>query len=66
MEGWIVPKISKSFDEAIQSLSWRKMEVPTSIEKNEIRVRVVACALNFFDLLAMVGRYQMKYDPPYR
>lgn len=53
------PSLSKSFDEGIQKLRLvSKVRAP--LKPNEVRVKVVAAAVNFFDLLMLVGKYQAK------
>jgi NADPH2:quinone reductase len=53
------PSLSKSFDEGIQKLRLvSKVRVP--LKPNEVRVKVIAAAVNFFDLLMLVGKYQAK------
>lgn len=53
------PSLSKSFDEGIQKLRLvTKVRAP--LKPNDVRVKVVAAAVNFFDLLMLVGKYQAK------
>lgn len=64
MSGWICNKIAQSFDDAITSVSWEN--IPRKpLGPSEVRVKVAAFGLNFFDLLAMCGRYQIKFTPPF-
>lgn len=35
------------------------------IENDEVRIEIKASALNFFDLLMLVGKYQMKPPLPF-
>ncbi len=70
----VVPKISKTFTEAIDSMVLAKWPPASAsagsagsapLKPHEVRIAVHAVSLNFFDLLGAVGRYQYKYEPPY-
>jgi NADPH:quinone reductase len=61
----VVPRISKTFDAAIDSLVLSRWPRAGALKPHEVRVQIHASALNFFDLLGMVGRYQVRYVPPY-
>lgn len=57
-------KLGKNFDDAIQNLQLK--QVPrTPLKKNEVRLKIHATALNFFDLLMLVGKYQIKPELPF-
>jgi NADPH2:quinone reductase len=59
-----VSAISKTFEEGIQNLKLvEKSRVP--LLPNEVRVQVKAAAVNFFDLLMLVGKYQSKPELPF-
>lgn len=58
------PSLSKTFDEGIQKLRLvEKVRAP--LKPNEVRVKVAAAAVNFFDLLMLVGKYQAKPSFPF-
>eukprot|EP01130_Rhizamoeba_saxonica_P018118 TRINITY_DN8980_c0_g1_i2.p1 TRINITY_DN8980_c0_g1~~TRINITY_DN8980_c0_g1_i2.p1 ORF type:complete len:244 (-),score=57.40 TRINITY_DN8980_c0_g1_i2:355-1086(-) len=57
-------KIQDDIDTAIESLSLGTI-TQKQLGPNEIRVDVHASSLNYFDLLMLVGRYQMKQNPPF-
>jgi len=60
----VVSQIATSFKEGIQSLALKT--VPRkALAPGEARVRVHASALNFFDLLLLVGKYQMRPSLPF-
>jgi len=56
--------LSSSFDEGISGLELRTL-ARRELEPDEIRVRVHAAALNFFDLLMLQGKYQFKPSLPF-
>lgn len=56
-----IHKIYKSMNEGIDNLQLVELPRPT-LGDDEVRVRVHASALNYFDLLMLLGRYQ--YRPP--
>ena len=64
MRGWIVSKHEKTFAEAIDKLEYRLLD-KVQVGGTEVRIKVFASALNFFDLLAMVNRYQIQYTCPF-
>lgn len=63
-KGLCVSKIKPSFDEAIDALSVVDFPRP-HLRKGEVRVKMQAAALNYFDLLMLVGKYQMKPALPF-
>ena len=57
------PSLAKTFDEGIQNLHVvEKTRVP--LLPNEVRIQVKAASVNFFDLLMLVGKYQIKPNFP--
>lgn len=62
---WLVDRYGKTFEEAIEILSFRPLEKKVSLGPSDVRIRVAAVALNFFDLLSMVNRYQITYELPF-
>lgn len=62
--GWFCPRIAKTFDEGIDGLVYAAVE-PSALQPGEVRIAMRACALNFFDLLTLVGRYQLPFQPPF-
>eukprot|EP00008_Paramoeba_atlantica_P012262 CAMPEP_0201475694 /NCGR_PEP_ID=MMETSP0151_2-20130828/1067_1 /ASSEMBLY_ACC=CAM_ASM_000257 /TAXON_ID=200890 /ORGANISM="Paramoeba atlantica, Strain 621/1 / CCAP 1560/9" /LENGTH=339 /DNA_ID=CAMNT_0047855855 /DNA_START=50 /DNA_END=1069 /DNA_ORIENTATION=- len=65
MKGVVCKKISKTFPEAISSLSVEEIEREENIGDNSVRVNVRCAAVNFFDLLMLVGKYQFKPPLPF-
>jgi len=59
-----VTKLAQSFDEGIANLKIISMQ-REPLKPNQVRVRVYAAALNYFDLLMFVGRYQYKPKLPF-
>eukprot|EP01114_Cavostelium_apophysatum_P017289 TRINITY_DN5103_c0_g1_i1.p1 TRINITY_DN5103_c0_g1~~TRINITY_DN5103_c0_g1_i1.p1 ORF type:complete len:195 (+),score=30.27 TRINITY_DN5103_c0_g1_i1:45-629(+) len=57
-------KLSKSFEEGIHSLQITTLQ-RKPLGKNEIRIKIHACSLNYFDLLMLVDRYQFKPTIPF-
>lgn len=54
------------FSQGIAGLSWETHpQAQAELQRGEVRVEVKACALNFFDLLTLVGRYQVPLVPPF-
>lgn len=65
-KGWFCPRICSSFEEGISSLRYDKTpNAKASLQKGEVRVAIRACGLNYFDLLTLVGRYQIPLEPPF-
>jgi len=61
----VCPQLTKTFDQAIAGLRLESRPRVEKLKANEVRVSIHASALNFFDLLGFVGRYQVKFTPPY-
>src|SRR4051794_690611 len=59
-----ITSISKSIPEGIAALSLRTLPRPP-LSPNEVRIQIHASALNYFDLLLLIGRYQYKPKLPY-
>jgi len=57
-------KLYKNFDEAIDKLEIVNVK-REPLAADQIRVKIYATSLNYFDLLTLVGRYQMKPDIPF-
>jgi NADPH2:quinone reductase len=62
--GVCVSKISKTFQEGIEALTIEQFP-RRELKKGEVRIRVHSAALNYFDLLMLVGRYQTKPALPF-
>ena len=59
MKGIVCTKLSKSFEDGVNCLEI--VDLPREeVGGGCVRVEVRAVALNFFDLLMLVGKYQMK------
>jgi NADPH:quinone reductase len=58
---------SSGFDDAVSKLAFRKLpRVPSEeIMSNEVRIQVHSAALNFFELLSFLGKYQVPIEPPF-
>jgi NADPH2:quinone reductase len=61
---WSISAYGKSFEHAISLLQWSALPPREALESQDVRIRVKAAALNFFDLLAMCKRYQVVYPLP--
>eukprot|EP01102_Stenamoeba_stenopodia_P013400 TRINITY_DN4341_c0_g1_i2.p1 TRINITY_DN4341_c0_g1~~TRINITY_DN4341_c0_g1_i2.p1 ORF type:complete len:363 (+),score=76.59 TRINITY_DN4341_c0_g1_i2:61-1089(+) len=59
----VVPKICKTFDEALNSFEIHNLP-RKPLGTCDVRVALKAAALNFFDLLMFVGKYQHRPDFP--
>ena len=64
MEAIVLSKIAESIPEGIDSLELREAE-KKSLAPTEVRIKVRAAALNFFDLLILVGKYQHRAELPH-
>lgn len=63
-KGLCVSKVAASFDEGIEALSVQEFS-RQELKKGEVRVRMHSAAVNYFDLLMLVGKYQMKPKLPF-
>jgi NADPH:quinone reductase len=59
MKAVVCSEITKTITEGITNLQIRDVERPECSD-DCVRVRVCCVSLNFFDLLMLVGKYQMK------
>ena len=57
---WQCNRIEKDFNSAIAGLQLVELNSNAGLSNGSVRVAVRAAALNFFDLLQMVGKYQGK------
>ena len=57
-------KIASTILDGIEDLKLKHVELP-GLGPYEVRIRVVASALNFFDLLILIGKYQHKPELPF-
>mmetsp|Transcript_23551 Transcript_23551/g.36725 ORF Transcript_23551/g.36725 Transcript_23551/m.36725 type:complete len:338 (-) Transcript_23551:28-1041(-) len=64
MKGLVCTALSSSFEDAISSLSITSLPAPELVD-GSVRVQVRSVALNFFDLLMLVGKYQVKPPLPF-
>eukprot|EP01103_Thecamoeba_quadrilineata_P006430 TRINITY_DN1615_c0_g1_i2.p1 TRINITY_DN1615_c0_g1~~TRINITY_DN1615_c0_g1_i2.p1 ORF type:complete len:338 (-),score=66.08 TRINITY_DN1615_c0_g1_i2:902-1915(-) len=62
--GLVCPQLSSSFEEGINNLQLVPTEAQT-LSPTDVRIAVHAAALNFFDLLMLVGQYQVKPKLPF-
>ncbi len=60
----VVSKIEKEIEDGISSLSLQNL-VREKLGDNDVRIKVHCAALNYFDLLLLVGRYQHKPKLPF-
>eukprot|EP01116_Phalansterium_solitarium_P014163 TRINITY_DN31705_c0_g1_i1.p1 TRINITY_DN31705_c0_g1~~TRINITY_DN31705_c0_g1_i1.p1 ORF type:complete len:369 (-),score=80.21 TRINITY_DN31705_c0_g1_i1:105-1130(-) len=63
-KAFVCKKLGKSFSDAIDDLSFESVS-RKPLKDREVRIRVIASSLNFFDLLMLVGKYQSKPDLPF-
>ena len=61
---WSINRYGKNFADAISLLEWTALPPRLDLSPHQVRISVHACALNFFDLLAMCNQYQVKYPLP--
>ncbi len=62
---WVLEdRYGSSFDDAIARLQWMPLSQAPLSNATDVRIAVRAVALNFFDLLAMCDKYQVKYPLP--
>jgi NADPH2:quinone reductase len=62
---WVLSdKYGSSFDDAIERLTWKPLPRAPLSSPTDVRIAVRATALNFFDLLALCDKYQVKYPLP--
>jgi len=59
--GFVCPKLSRTFEEGINSLQLTNLP-RQKLKPNEVRLALRATALDYYDLLMLIGRYQ--YRPP--
>ena len=64
VRGLVCGKIYEKVEEAIEDLKVGTFE-RKELASGEVRVSVHAGALNFFDLLILQGKYQIKFTPPF-
>jgi NADPH2:quinone reductase len=57
-------KIHKNFSDAINNLELKEI-ASTPLKNGEVRIKVYASSLNYFDLLMLVGRYQVTPALPF-
>lgn len=57
--------LEKTFGAAVSALSMASLQGQRILGSTEVRVKVIASALNYFDLLMLVGRYQHKPKLPF-
>ena len=60
MKGIVCTKLSKTFEDGVNNLQVVDLPREEEVGGGCVRVEVRAVALNFFDLLMLVGKYQMK------
>eukprot|EP01128_Nolandella_sp_AFSM9_P010512 TRINITY_DN7282_c0_g1_i1.p1 TRINITY_DN7282_c0_g1~~TRINITY_DN7282_c0_g1_i1.p1 ORF type:complete len:340 (+),score=79.37 TRINITY_DN7282_c0_g1_i1:1841-2860(+) len=60
----VVETLSSSFEEGINKLKVSAV-ARKPLRKNQVRIAIRAASMNFFDLLQMVGKYQMKPPLPF-
>ena len=61
---WAIKRYGTSFEDAISLLEFTSLPPREPLGPTDVRIRVLAAALNFFDLLAMCKRYQVVYPLP--
>jgi len=61
---WQCIKLHSNFEEAIENLELRNVERKI-LKENEVRVKIVASSINFYDLLMFVGKYQSSPKLPF-
>jgi len=60
----VVSSIAKSVESGIKNLTVQQQE-SRALKPREVRIRIRAASLNYFDLLQLVGKYQMKPPLPF-
>jgi len=58
-------RLEKTVEAGIAGLSLESLPREAELGPTEVRVRVVASALNYFDLLMLIGRYQLRPPLPF-
>ena len=61
IQALVCSRLTPSFAEGISALSLSSLpRTPSPLAQGKVRVRVMCVALNYFDLLTLVGKYQIK------
>lgn len=63
-QAWEITSPATTFEEAFGKLQ-QCTKPRRPLQPTEVRVRVESIALNYFDILQLVGRYQVKLTPPF-